>query len=103
MKDEGYIIGNPSKEQWHQEEVAEIASKTKNKSIEYRTNDTIWFNNWTWSYLTSRYNLNNTSGGADIIADRSKVSPTDTPNGYNIIRSYSLPDGSYLNVYEKAK
>lgn len=98
----GYIIGNPSGESWHQEEVAEITSRTENRSVRYVSMDTIWFNNWTWSYLTAKYDLDNNSTNPDIIAIRSDK-PPQKPEGYNSIREYKLPDGTQLNIYEKSE
>ena len=100
----GYIIGPPTHEQWHQQEVVQLAAAQPagQQVVWYSGPDTIWMNSWGWNYYTQRYKVGfaATSNAAGVIAIRG-TSPQTPPDGFSLNRHYRLPDGTQLWVYTK--
>jgi 4-amino-4-deoxy-L-arabinose transferase-like glycosyltransferase len=100
----GYLIGPPTHEQWHQEDVFRaIASAPKtHRTFVFEGGDSMWFNTWGTRYYSLRY-------GATWIADQNVASfvivrgtpSSSLPSGFTRIRSYTLPDGEPLTLYRR--
>ncbi len=100
----GYLIGPPTHEQWHQEDVFRaIASAPKTqRTFVFEGGDSMWFNTWGTRYYSLRY-------GATWIADQNVASfvivrgapASPIPSGFTRIRSYTLPDGEPLALYSR--
>ncbi len=97
----GYIIGAPTNELWHQEEIFKSVAG-KSLSINYSGPESIWFNNWGIAYYSNLYHvaLVSDSRKADRVAIRSS-STVVAPDGFLEKHIYCLPDGTNLYIYQK--
>ena len=93
----------PTREQWHQEDLFKVISQYPETQRDLRTEclDTIWFNGWGFSYYSQLYgvHLGNTGAISHFLAER-KAPPISTPPGYDLLRSYDLPDQTRLCLYK---
>lgn len=96
FRQSGYIIGAPTREQWRQENIVQLAANTPNRSLQYIGAESIWLNNWGLTYFSQRYGVVLTGNQPEIIAIRGDLLP---PVDYQLIESYALPDGSSLKLY----
>ena len=102
---QGYPLGRPSPDQWHQEEVFQLAAReTRLGALWYRgaNVDTIWFNDLAMRYFSLRYSIRLVAdpAGADVAAIRTlPLETVDVPLGFNEVRAFALPDGSMLRLY----
>lgn len=97
----GYIIGPPTHEQWGLQDVFAYLScqPTGHRHLVYTGPDTIWFNNWDFTYYAERYNVAMTSKeSADYALTRSAKPLT----GESLL-SRTLPDGTYLQLTKVAR
>jgi hypothetical protein len=102
---QGYPLGRPSPDQWHQEEVFQFAARESSLgTLWYRgpNVDTIWFNDLAMRYFSLRYGIRlvGDPAGADVAAIRTL--PLETPAvplGFSELRVFALPDGSTLRLY----
>ena len=95
----GYIIGHPTKENWHQQEVMEyIASQPGNNVFINNSGlDVMWFNNWANLYYMQLYDVAVTSQPAN--ANYALVRPGATIEGWaelKEVNKYLLPDGTEI-------
>ena len=92
----GYIIGAPTREQWHQEDVLRyIQQQPGAHTFSFSGPDTIWFNMWGLRYYSEKYGLTVVSPQeAAYRLDRSSL--TICPN--IVDNSYLLPDGTCLTL-----
>jgi 4-amino-4-deoxy-L-arabinose transferase-like glycosyltransferase len=105
---QGYPLGRPSADQWHQEELFQIAARESSlRTLWYHgaNVDTIWFNDLAMRYFSLRYGVRLVAdpAGADVAAIRTL--PVETPGvplGFSEMRAFSLPDGSTLRVYRRS-
>jgi 4-amino-4-deoxy-L-arabinose transferase-like glycosyltransferase len=99
----GYIIGPPTSEDWHQQEVVSTiaAAPPPQRSFSYRGPDTIWFNAWGLHYYALRYGARflDRPQGAGFLLVRGR--PGAIPASFTRIRSYTLPDGGTLGLYRR--
>jgi hypothetical protein len=98
----GYVIGPPTHEQWHQEDVFRaIASAPKPlRTFVFEGGDSIWFNTWGTRYYSLRYDatwIADQNAASFVIVRGAPTSPI--PAGFTRIRSYTLPDGEPLALY----
>ena len=105
---QGYPLGRPSADQWHQEVVFQIAARESSlRTLWYHgaNIDTIWFNDLAMRYFSLRYGVRLVAdpAGADVAAIRTLAFETPgVPLGFSEMRAFSLPDGSTLRVYRRS-
>jgi 4-amino-4-deoxy-L-arabinose transferase-like glycosyltransferase len=100
----GYIVGPPSGEDWHQEDLfrAMATVPSAERTFVFEGGDSIWFNTWGTRYYALRYD-------ATWIADLRTAhflivrgAPTSAiPDGFARIRSFTLPGGEPLFLYSR--
>jgi len=97
----GYIIGPPSSEQWHQEDIFKLIQRQSgsNQSLRFDGLDTIWFNGWGMTYYAAAYhdNLVNTKAEYWVIRDAKQPA---IPQDYTLDMTYHLPDQSWVAVFK---
>lgn len=101
----GYIIGPPTKEQWHMQDMfGEIlAQNGAGKVLGYGGLDTIWFNSYDLLYYATRDHITiQATQPADFIALRG-LTPLPSPEGFSELRDWQLPDQSQLVLYQRNK
>jgi 4-amino-4-deoxy-L-arabinose transferase-like glycosyltransferase len=102
----GYIIGAPTREKWHQEEVFQyISGQNGVKTLSYSGDDTIWFNNWGLAYYSTLYGVGlvNPEAKPTYFLTRTIVGKTEpTHPGTQPVKAYILPDASVLRLYRTA-
>jgi dolichyl-phosphate-mannose-protein mannosyltransferase len=99
----GYLIGPPSHENWHQEDVFRTmaAFPRAKRSFAYAGPDTIWFNAHGLSYYAFRFDATRvTRRRAHFLIDRG--GSTGATAGFRPLRHWRLPDGGDLGLYERA-
>ncbi len=100
----GYIIGPPTSENWHQQQLVELvaAAPPGRRSLTFRGPDTIWFNAWGLWYFSQRYHfpLVESFDAADYVVVRGhgRRPPAAT---FARIRRFPLPDGGTVELYER--
>jgi hypothetical protein len=94
----GYIISQPTSETWWMQAVI---PKFKGHSMAFTGLDSIWFNNWAVQYYSARYDVRLVTPKArpDWLMVRG-TGVKDEP-GYELKKSYVLPDGTILSVYAR--
>lgn len=99
---QGYIIGAPTSENWHMEELFQIIERTQApaKTLTYAGPDTIWFNGLALNYYAQLYNVSLLSGRNQFLAVR-EPSGNYPIDGYNLLNEWRLPDGQWLRLYQK--
>ncbi len=98
----GYIIGPPSREQWHQEAIIKrLAASSTPRTLYSAGNDSIWFNRWGSAYYAKLYHIDQVASydRAQYAIVRSPTIMTDM--AFEQIGHYALPDGSSMNLYER--
>jgi hypothetical protein len=105
---QGYPLGRPSAEAWHQEEVFQIAARESSLGTLWYHGanvDTIWFNDLAMRYFSLRYGVRLVAdpAGADVAAIRTLPGEAPgVPLGFSETRAYTLPDGSTLRLYRRS-
>jgi hypothetical protein len=100
----GYIIGPPSGEDWHQEEIfQEIAHSGSRRTLWYRSPDTIWFNHAAMNYYARQYGVEvvDSPKRADYLAIRNSQLDPGPPKGFSVNGLHHLPDGTTLVLYRR--
>ncbi len=100
----GYIIGPPTSENWHQQELFETidTAAPAKRTFVYRGAESIWFNNWGIRYYALRYGARQVSrlDRASFLIVRGSRSAA-IPASFVRISRYSLPDGEPLALYRR--
>jgi hypothetical protein len=105
FKPGGYLIGPPTREQWHQEEIFRMMAADPNplKDMAFKGLDTIWFNWGGNAYFGSLYGvqIKNEDPHPDyfLFRGKEKTGPID---GYLLYKEFALPDGTWAELYKKA-
>jgi 4-amino-4-deoxy-L-arabinose transferase-like glycosyltransferase len=99
----GYLIGPPTDERWHQEDLFTTMAKfpASERTFAYRGPDTIWFNHWGFAYYALRYGARRTPAqrAAFLVARGERKG---TPGGFVRLRDWRLPDGGSLALFRRA-
>jgi 4-amino-4-deoxy-L-arabinose transferase-like glycosyltransferase len=98
----GYIIAQPSGQDWHLEPAFRIASGS---SLAYNGPDTIWFNSYAMLYYATKYNvaMQASPNQAHYYLVRTKASSPKALSGYNQISRYTLPDDGTVTLYRSVR
>jgi 4-amino-4-deoxy-L-arabinose transferase-like glycosyltransferase len=99
----GYIVGHPTREDWHQDDLFEIIGRypQAERTFGYWGPDTIWFNRWGLEYLRLRYDAQRASIGEERFFIF-RGPPSATPAGFTALRRWRLPDGGTLSLFRRA-
>jgi hypothetical protein len=98
----GYIIGPPTRENWHQVDAFETmaAHPPSQRTFAYEGPDSIWFNLHGLNYYALRYDAK----WAKVAQARFLIhrgAARATPPGYARLDLWRLPDGGMLALYER--
>lgn len=105
----GYLIGAPTRENWHQEEVIEyVSTQSGGKVLRYYGKDTIYFNSWGLWYYCDLHGVAlddfeqdpKQTQKPDYILTRIVEGGMEAKHEGSLVRSYLLPDGSVLRLYK---
>jgi 4-amino-4-deoxy-L-arabinose transferase-like glycosyltransferase len=99
---QGYIIGPPSDENWHQADAfrAIRAVPRAERTFAYQGPETIWFNKQGVNYYSLRYDaVWANAAHAHFLIRRGPAGAS--PRGFVAVDRWSLPDGGTLVVYER--
>jgi hypothetical protein len=98
----GWLVGPPSGEQWHQEDVfKDIATRAPKSPFAFTGGDSIWFNTWGTRYYSLKYELPWVfQGQARFLIIRGPPQAGAT-RGFAQMRQYRLPDGETLTLFER--
>ncbi len=102
----GYILGPPTKEDWHQEEVMRMISRqpSEDREMIFKGFDSIYFNAWAFYYFSRlygvKYDPDHPPENPPFILWREKAMPPSPPN-YRLLQKFVLPDKSFLFVFKK--
>jgi len=99
----GYLIGPPSGENWHQEEIfSTIQRRSRTARLWYRIPSSIWFNDSGMRYYGMRYGIRIVTSQRDatFIAIR-KVGAETRFRNFRPSARWRLPDATILTLYEK--
>lgn len=97
----GYILGAPTNQDWHLEEMFKLISSTaggKRTSLDYQGPDTIWFNNWGLRYFALKYQVDFGPEPGTFFALRGRN--LVAPSNYRLIKDFNLPDQTELRLYQ---
>jgi 4-amino-4-deoxy-L-arabinose transferase-like glycosyltransferase len=97
----GYLIGPPTREQWHQEDVFRTIARSpnQNRTFAYRGPDTIWFNKHGLNYFALRYHTKWAPlSQATFLLVRGR---SPLPSGFVRIRRWLMPRGESLALYKR--
>jgi 4-amino-4-deoxy-L-arabinose transferase-like glycosyltransferase len=100
----GYIIGPPTSENWHQQQLMKTvaAAPAGSRRLTFRGPDTIWFNTWGLWYYAQRYDVRlvPSFGRADYVIVRAHGRRPPAAS-FERIRDYPLPDGGTVALYSR--
>ncbi len=100
----GYLIGAPTHENWHQEEIIQaIASYPPEEREEaFPGPETLWFNGCGMGFYAKKYGVQTRSieDRPAFLVLRGATEPT-VPEGYYLIQKYVLPDGSLVELCKR--
>jgi 4-amino-4-deoxy-L-arabinose transferase-like glycosyltransferase len=98
----GYIIGPPTNENWHQEDLftaIAAAVPPSGRTYDYEGPDSIWFNPFGAAYYAARYDV---QPAQPDVADFLIVGGSPAaPAGFRAFRRYALPDGETVILYRR--
>ena len=100
----GYIIGPPTRENWHQTDAFEAMAgfARSERRFSYTGPDTIWFNATGLAYYSLRYNAKRVDGdAARFLLHRSATATQTPPVGFEPLDRWRLPDGGTLVLYRR--
>lgn len=105
MSAHGYLIGAPSHENWHQEELARTIAgyPPKEREVAFPGEDTMYFNGFALSYYGKRYGITIKSveeKPAFLILRVEAKTAMAVPKGYHLMVKDSLPDGSSVELFK---
>lgn len=98
----GYLIGPPTHEKWHQEDVFRTmaAAPRAERSFSYVGPTTIWFNEHGLSYYALRYDAAWVSRArAHFLIRRGRS--VEAESGFRAVMRWRLPDGEQLALYAR--
>ncbi len=98
----GYVIGPPTHEQWHQEDLFRTIARfpEAERRFAYSGADTVWFNKHGLNYFALRYDADWANARRARFHIR-RGAARATPHGWTSIESWPLPDGGVLALYER--
>jgi 4-amino-4-deoxy-L-arabinose transferase-like glycosyltransferase len=100
----GYIIGPPTRENWHQQQLVRIvaAAPPGSRSLTFRGPETIWFNAWDLWYASQRYRvpLVKSFDAADYVIVRGDGRRPPAAS-FERIRRFPLPEGGTVELYRR--
>lgn len=100
----GYLIGPPTHEEWHQEEVVRMIAgqPSGEKDMTFRGLDTMYFNSWGLYYFSRKYRVDfqQAADRTTYLLLREMKEPA-VPRGYKRIKRFDLPDSSVLELLER--
>lgn len=99
----GYIIGPPSSEHWHQEDVFRLIARAprSERAFWFEGGDSIWFNTWGTAYYAARYGASWVGlDAADFVIVRGPPS-TPVPPVFHEVGYFRLPTGESLILYQR--
>jgi len=101
----GYLTGPPRNENWHQEDIFKLMSQSQeaNKTFFFEDIVTNWLNGFGLDYYSVRCNMRQVSRSENptfiLIRGRTKQAVSE---GYYLIEQYTLPDQSYVELFQKS-
>jgi len=98
----GWLVGPPSGDDWHQQDVFEdIARAAPHSAFAFTGGDSIWFNTWGTRYYAHRYHLSWVLEPAERFLVVRGPLPASASAGFTEVSRYRLPDGEALTLLER--